>query len=423
VATATDLSALEQRVLDHVDVDALVELTSSLVAVPSVSARETAGQRLVAARLEAVGMDVETFDVDVAALSRHPRYSAEFERDAMLGVVGRAGGGRGPTLLVDGHVDVVPPGIDDDWTTPAFAPAVRDGLLYGRGACDMKGGLAAAIHAVEAIRAAGVELAGTVAIASVAAEEDGGAGTLALLEHGVTADACIIPEPTGLAVVPAVAGALSWRISLRGLSAHGALREEGVSAIERFPVVLAAVQRLERERNARHADDLFGWLDTPFAICGGRLAAGDWPSSEADWLVWEGRYGVAPGEDLDAARAELERAVTAAAAADPWLAGNQPTVEWWGGQFLPARTDLDDPVVTTVAGAVEATAGALAVVRAMPYGCDMGLTVGVGGIPTVVYGPGDIRAAHRPDEHVPVADLEAAARTLAVTMLRFCGAT
>lgn len=415
------LTAKERAVLDHVDLDALVELTSALVAVPSVSAEESTGQRLVAARMASAGMDVETFDVDLPALRAHPQHSAEFDRDEMLGVVGRVGRGAGPVLLVDGHVDVVPPGIEGDWTTPAFTPTVRDGALWGRGACDMKGGLAAAVHAVEAIRAAGVELAGSVAVASVAAEEDGGSGTLALLEHGVRADGCIIPEPTELAVVPAVAGALSWRITLRGLSAHGALREEGVSAVEKFPLVLAAVQRLERERNARHADELFAWLDNPFAICGGRIAGGDWPSSEADWLTWEGRYGVAPGEDLAAARAELEQAVAAAGADDPWLADNPPEVTWWGGQFLPARTDLGAAVATTVTGAVHALTGAPADVRAMPYGCDMGLTVGVGGIPTVVFGPGDIRAAHRPDEHVPLDQLEAAARTLALSMLRFCG--
>lgn len=415
---------LEQAVLDHVDVDRLVALTSRLVTVPSVSAEESPGQHVVAELLAGAGAAVEVTTHDLRALRDHEAYSAEFDRDELLGVVGRVGTGEGPTLLVDGHVDVVPPGDPGDWTTPAFTPTVRDGALYGRGACDMKGGLAAAVHAVEAIRDAGVELAGEVAVASVAGEEDGGSGTLALLaQQGVVADACVVAEPTDLAVAPAVAGALSWRITVRGLAAHGALREEGVSAIEKLPVVLDAVQRLERRRNERHADELFGWLDRPFAICGGRLAAGDWPSSEADWLTWEGRYGVAPGEDLAAARDELAAAVADAAADDPWLAEHPPDVSWWGGQFLPARTAPDDPVVTTTAGALASVTGRAAPLRGMPYGCDMGLTVGVGGIPTVVFGPGDIRAAHRPDEHVPLADLRTASATLALTMLRATGTT
>lgn len=417
----TSLSPLEQAVVDRVDLDRLVALTSALVEVPSVSAEESPGQRRIAELLADAGADVEVVAHDLDELAHHPAYSAEFDRDELLGVVGRTGAGEGPTLLVDGHVDVVPPGLDEDWTTPAFAPSVRDGALYGRGACDMKGGLAAAVHALEVLGDLGVELAGEVAVASVGAEEDGGAGTLGLLTHGVSADSCIIPEPTGLAVVPAVAGALSWRITLRGLSAHGALREEGVSAIEKLPIVLRAVQRLERRRNEHHADELFDWLRTPFAICGGRVAGGDWPSSEADWLTWEGRYGVAPGEDLASARRELEDAVAEAAAADDWLAEHPPRVEWWGGQFLPARTDLDELAVTATSGAYAAVTGHEPTVRGMPYGCDMGLTVGVGAIPTVVFGPGDIRAAHRPDEHVPLDDLLVAGRTLAVAMLRATG--
>jgi acetylornithine deacetylase len=328
-------------------------------------------------------------------------------------------------LLLDGHVDVVPPGGAGLWTvTPPFVPLVKDGILYGRGACDTKGGLAAAMHAVEAIVRAGVRLRGEVRIASVVGEEDGGSGTLAALLAGAGTDAsgCIVLEPTELSVVPAVAGALSFRVRLRGLSAHGAIREEGVSAIEKLPVIQRALLDLESARNAREADPLFGWLKRPFAICAGRLEAGDWPSSEADWLSLEGRYGVAPDEDLDAAQREFEGAIADAASTDSWLADHPPVVEWWGGQFLPGRTRLDDPIVTTVARAFADAGDQPTELRGMPYGCDMGLTTRVGALPTVVFGPGDIRAAHRPDEHVPVADLVTASRTLALTILRMCGA-
>jgi acetylornithine deacetylase len=415
------LTAAERAVWEAIDVERLVAVTSQLVAVPTLSADETPGQQLVAAMLSAAGMDVETWDVDVEALAAHPYFSAEVERDQILGVVGRTGTGDGPTLLIDGHIDVVPTGAWKDWTTPPFEPTVRDGRLYGRGTCDMKGGLAAAIHAVEAIRAAGIELAGTVAIASVAGEEDGGSGTLAMLEHGVRADACIIPEPSDLDVVPAVAGALSWRIRVRGLSAHGCLREEGVSAIEAFHPVHQAVLQLERDRNDRDAGPLFSWLDRPFAICGGRIAGGDWPSSEADWVLWEGRYGVAPGEDLAAARGELEDAVASAANGHAWLSEHPPELEWWGGQFHPGATDVHDPIVTTVRGAATEVLGREPALRGMPYGCDLGLTVNVGGIPTVVFGPGNVRDAHSPDESVPIDDLEQAARVVALAILRTCG--
>ena len=132
-------------------------------------------------------------------------------------------------------------------------------------------------------------------------------------------------------------------------------------------------------------------------------------------------YGVAPGEDLAAARAQFAAAVGSVCADDPWFAEHPPEGVWWGGQFLPARTDVDDPLVGSGLGAARATRGDGVELRGMPYGCDMGLTVGVAGIPTVVCGPGDIRDAHVPDESVPVADLVASARTIALTALRFCG--
>jgi acetylornithine deacetylase len=410
-----------QRVLEAIDTDRLVDLTRELIAVPSLSGEETDGQHLVADRMRDVGLDVDTWEIDVPAMQDNPWYSAEVDREVAVGVVGSAGGSSGPRLLLDGHMDVVPTGDPADWTTPAFVPSVRDGRVYGRGACDMKGGLAAALHALEAIRAAGVRLAGAVTLASVVGEEDGGCGTLALLDRGIRADGCVIMEPTQCSVVPAVAGALSWRLRVRGRSAHGCLREEGVSAIEAFRPLHRAVLDLERRRNRRVGDPLFAWLDTPFAICGGRIAGGDWPSSEMDWLIWEGRYGVAPGEDLDAARSEFEEAVAAAAAEHAWLRDHPPTVEWWGGQFYPGRTPTDAAVVTDVLAAVTQVTGRQPLVRGMPYGCDLGLTTNVGHIPTVVFGPGDVRDAHRPDEFVPIADLVTVARTIALTALRFCG--
>ena len=425
------VTGVEQAVLEAVDADALVDLTSELVALPTLSGQEVAGQEHVAGVLAAQGLDVETWEVDLAALAQHPQYSAEVERGTTLGVLGTTGGGSGRYLLVDGHIDVVPTGDPGRWTTPPFAAELRDGRLHGRGTCDMKGGLAAAIHAAAALRAVGVDLAGTFAIAPVVGEEDGGCGTLALLEHlrghGVQPDGCLIPEPTDGAVVPAVAGALSWRIRIRGRSAHGCLREEGVSAIEKLVPVQQAVLSLETARNRDRGaavtggDRLFDWLERPFAICGGRVEGGDWPSSEADWLVWEGRYGVAPGEDLAAARGQFEEAVASVGETDPWFAANPPTVEWWGGQFLPARTDAADPLVATTQAAATAARGEGVPLRGMPYGCDMGLTVGVAGIPTVVCGPGDIRDAHVPDESVAVAELVAASRTIALTAMRYCG--
>jgi len=424
---ASELDAADRRspaaaACELVDADALVALASRLIEQPSLSGDESSAQRLVAEMLHDAGMTVETWEADVNALSAHPAYSAEFDRDEVLGVVGRLGDPTGRSLLLTTHVDVVPVGDPTAWSTPAFSPSVRTGRLFGRGACDAKGGLAAAIHAVDVIRRAGIRLAGEVIIASVVGEEDGGCGTLATLLHGLTADGCIVLEPTDLNVMCAAAGALSFRIHVTGRTAHGAIRHEGVSAIEKLAPVLLALQQLETERNEAWRDDpAFGWLPTPFAICAGRVRGGDWPSNEAAWLELEGRYGVSPSEDLPAAKAALETAIAAAAATDPWLRDHPPRVEWWGAQFLPGRSLPDSFPVNTLTDAVRRTTGSAKAPRGMPYGCDMGLITQVGSIATAVYGPGDVRVTHGPDEHVPIDQLVQCARTLVKVIVDSCG--
>ena len=151
------------------------------------------------------------------------------------------------------------------------------------------------------------------------------------------------------------------------------------------------------------------------------MRAGDWASSVPDTLVAEGRYGVAVGEDVASARRAFEEAIARAAAADPWLADHPPEVEWWGGRFDPAVTAVDDPIVTTVTAAAADVSGSVPQVEGVTYGADMRLLVNVGRIPTVLFGPGDVRVAHMPDEYVPIDELRTAAETLVVAAMRFCG--
>ena len=300
------------------------------------------------------GLDTDVWDIDLEELERHPDWSHEVERDHALGVVGWVGEhGPGRDLLLNGHIDVVPVGDESAWSTAPWDPAVREGQVYGRGAVDMKGGLCCALYAAKALHDAGVHLRGRLSVASVVGEEDGGTGTLATMLRGHTAHGAIVTEPTGLRVVRAQAGSLMFRLIVHGLSAHGCVREEGVSAVEKFVPLFAALRRLESERSgvgaaaesaaetesAAVAGDprspLFAGYRLPWPIEVGTVRAGDWASSVPDTLTAEGRYGVAVGEDVPAARRAFEEAVARAAAGDPWLAAHPPRVEWWGGRFDP----------------------------------------------------------------------------------------
>lgn len=417
------MNETESRVLAAIDKDGLLAALAELVAVPSLDGtpEENRAQEVAAAMMARCGLQVQTWPIDLPAVLAHPQCSWELPREQALGVVGELGAGQGPRLIFNGHVDVVPAGDLANWRFPPFEATVADGRVYGRGAVDMKAGVCCAIFAAKAIRDAGVTLRGRLQVQTVVGEEDGGLGTLAAILAGHSADAAVVIEPTQLRVAPLQGGAHNFRLTVYGLAAHGCVREEGVSAIEKFAPLHRAILELERERSERHRHPLFARYRTPYPICIGTVRAGSWASSEAESLVAEGRFGIAIGEDPMAARRELEAAVARAAATDPWLREHPPLLEWWGGVFDPASVPEDHPIVQTVAASYGDAAGEAAVLEGMPYGADMRLLVNVGGIPTVLFGPGDVRVSHRPDEYVPIADMLACTRTLALTALRFCG--
>lgn len=416
------------RVLDAVDADqpAMVGLLAELVAIPSVSgtAEENTGQARMHRLLLAAGLDVDYWPVPLAETLAAPDFpGCEVPRSEAWGLVGRlAGDGSGPALLFNGHIDVVPPGNLAAWTADdAFSGRIAGGAVFGRGACDMKGGLMAALWAVRALRRSGVPLRGDVLLASVQGEEDGGLGTYATLQRGWRADACVIPEPTSLDLVPAAAGALTFRLTVPGRATHAARRTEGVSAIEKFWPIWTALADLERRRNAT-VDPLMARWPIAYPISIGSVAAGDWASSVPDLLVAEGRLGVALDEPVEAARAAVEEAVGHACRADPWLADNPAVVHWWGGQFAPGRLADDSDLVERMRAAhAGVTGGAPQQVWGAPYGSDLRLMSGLGAVPTIHYGPGDAALAHAPDERVPVEEVAVAARALAALALDFCG--
>jgi acetylornithine deacetylase len=409
--------------LDAVDETAVVDLLQDLVRVPSItgSPEESEAQHRLALRLAAAGMDVDLWPVDLAETTSDPDFPGmEAPRDEAWGLVGSWGGDDGPTLVLNGHIDVVPPGDPALWTTDPWGGEVRDGRVLGRGTCDMKAGLAAQVAAVEALAAAGVRLRGRVAVHSVVGEEDGGLGAFATLRRGHRGDFAVIAEPSSTGLVAASAGALTFRLTVPGRSAHGSMRLAGVDPVEKYLLVHAALRELEARRN-RTVDPLMAGYRLPYALSVGSVRAGEWASTVPDALVAEGRLGVALDEPVEQARAELEAVVAQVCADDPWLAAHPVRIEWWGGQFasgrLPAASRLDQ----LVAGAHTAVTGRRPQVSGVTYGSDLRLYTGLGGVPTLIYGPGDVALAHGPDESVPVSELVEVTRALVLLAARACG--
>lgn len=415
------MDTLEQRALEAIDRDALLKALCDLIAIQSVGGQESPAQEQVADLMRAAGLEVDTWDLDLDRLRQHPAHTVEIERDRALGVIGRMGADDGPTLILNGHTDVVPAGELERWTYPPWKGTIDRDRIYGRGAADMKGGLCCALFAMKALRDAGVSLSGTVVLQSVVGEEDGGVGTLAAVERGYTGDAAIVTEPTELRVAPAQAGAFNFRITVPGKAAHGALRAEGNDPIDAFIPLYRALQHFERRRNQAVNDPLFSAYDLPFALCIGTVRAGIWASTVAESLVCEGRLGISPHEDPGQVREAFETIIQETAHEDAWLREHPPTVEWWGAQFAPAQISADHPIVSTAVETYRTVTGQSPTVCGMPYGADMRLLVHEGQTPTILFGPGDVRVAHAPDEHVPIDELFVATKTLVLTILRFCG--
>ncbi|MBT3165659.1 ArgE/DapE family deacylase [Streptomyces sp. Vc74B-19] len=414
----------EAAALAAVDEAATARTLKELISVPSVtgSAAESELQHQLAGRLEWLGMDVDLWSMDLPALRADPGFpGTEAPREEAWGLVGTTpDGGDGPTLILQGHVDVVPPGDLAAWDGDPYVPRVTGDVVHGRGACDMKAGLAAHLAALAAIRAAGIRLRGRVAAHFVVGEEDGGLGAFGTLRRGHGGDACVIAEPTAGTLITANAGALTFRIAVPGKAAHGSSREQGVSAVDAYLPLHRALAALEAERN-RDPDPLLAEYPIPYGLSVGTLRAGDWASSVPDLLVAEGRFGVRLGEDPARARAALERCVAEACAADPWLRGHPATVTWPGGQFASGMLPEGHPLADAVAGAhTDATGGPAPRRRGATYGSDLRHYTGAG-IPALQYGPGDIAVAHSEREHVSVREVVEAARTLVLTVLRTVG--
>lgn len=421
---STGLSPIEAAALAAIDEAALARELLDLLAVPSITgtAEESALQHRLAERLRQLDLDVDLWSMDLAALRADPRFpGGEAPRSEAWGLVATTpGGGDGPTLILQGHVDVVPPGDLAKWMGDPFVPRVVGDDIHGRGACDMKAGLVAILAAVAAIRSTGVRLRGRLAVHCVQSEEDGGLGAFGTLHRGHTGDACLIAEPTSGTMVTANAGALTFRIEVAGRATHGSTRYAGVSAIDAYAGIHLALARLESRRNTGQHPLMTDW-PIPYPLSVGTVQAGDWASSVPDRLVAEGRLGVRLDEDPAQARAELEECVADACAADPWLREHPAVVTWPGGQFASGRLPAGDPLRHLVGRAhADATGTGDLRERGAPYGSDLRLYAAAG-IPTLQYGPGDVRLAHAPAERVPLPEVITVARTLTLAALRAVG--
>jgi acetylornithine deacetylase len=420
--------------------DELVQLVRTLVGFNTVSVDLSPGsehrenqerelQLFVSDRLRGLGADIDLFEPDAASLRDHPMMPPWHHwegRPITVATLKGVGGGR--SLIVNGHIDVVSPGDLTRWTTPPFEADVRQGRIYGRGAVDMKGGVAAAIFALEALAANEVRLAGDVIVQTVPDEETCAMGTVAVIERGYRADAGLVPEPTKLNFWIATRGLLHGSVSVPGRSAHAEMNQPhwrdggGVNAIEASMPVLRAFQELsaEWETRASKAHPLLGRPRVqPTIIHGGAFISNVPESCEIDLNATylpadadENGYGSVP-------RGEILSAVENAVSSDDWLTENPP-VWTWATDYPPSEIEPDEDIIAVTREAA-AEAGVDARSEGIDTTYDGALLTRLAGVPSPAFGPGDLGRAHAPDEWVGIDELVLGARAYARAVCAWCG--
>jgi acetylornithine deacetylase len=411
----------------------LVELLCALIAFDTVThspgappRQEAALQRYLADRLAAGGAEVTVAEPDAGLVAGHPMTPPGFTFEGRPQLVARmpgAGGGR--TLVLNGHVDVVAAEPRAEWATDPFVGVVRDGLVWGRGACDMKGGVACMVLAAEVLGSLGVRLAGDLVVNTVTEEESTGLGGL-VSARTLQADAAIVPEPSALAVWVACRGSLLPAILVEGRAGHAGIpprpHQEGgaVNAIEKAASLVDAIGALREEWARRPGHPHLSPADcVPTLISGGEWVVSYPAQCRVDCHI-EYLPNAAGDDPAQAVKDEFEAWIARAAAGDDWLREHPPLVTWSAGEVPPAEVSTDEPIVRALVGA-ERDLGRAGGVGGLDNWHDGATLTVEAGIPAVCYGPGDIHLAHTAREHVPVADLVACAQGLALAAMRFCG--
>ena len=425
------LTSVEEAVLSEVDLrfDDTVGFLRQLVREPSVLGHERGAQDLVFARLSQMGLSPEMWDLDVEHLRNHPLFAdlsfmypdLAYDNRPNVTAVWPAAASGGRSLILNGHIDVVSPEPLSAWTHDPWGAAVEDDWLYGRGAADMKSGIAAMFLAVEAIRAVGLELRGDLGLQSVIEEECGGNGTLACCLRGLTADAAVVTEPTGhVGAFEAVVGIFWFRVRTTGRAGHPSEAGSAVNAIDKMYVVIEALRQLEEEVNATLQHPLYRELEHPLNLVVGIIQGGDWPSTVPATCRIECRTSFEPGVTMSEAEGRVAAAVATAAENDPWLRDNPPVVEFFGVRGEPAVVNRNGPLVRLLDSCHQKVYGAPLGLHSFTGSTDQRFFTNQAQAEAIAYGPSG-EGLHGTEERVPIASVRRTAQALALLILDWCG--
>lgn len=402
----------------------IVDFLRRLISYPSVTGNETDIQTFISGWLkDRLGITVDVWEPDIEELRKHPGYvpvDKDYQnRPDVVGVY--KGNDAGRSLLFNGHVDVIPAGAEDTWNTNPWEGTVQDGKIYGRGASDMKAGLAAYSMAMDAIIKSGLKLKGDVILEYTVDEELSGNGTLATITRGYKADAGISGETSSMNVQPACIGRIWFEVQVKGKPAGIQRQWEGVNAIDKGYLMVKAVSEYQEIRMRKVSHRLYPNIRETIPCLIGVFQAGSYPSAFPDSCLLKGSMATVPGEDSDKVKRELAEHLKSIALSDPWMRENTPTVRYTGYFAEPSEIAEDHNIVKTLKSAYEQAVGAKPNVSGRAGAADIRFLNKYANTPTVIFGPGSTDQMHATNEFVKIEDLVAATKIYAITLLDWCG--
>ena len=402
--------------------DEIILFIQALVQSPSLANDEESVQKIIQSKLESLGLETKKVIVQFESIKNHPAFCDDgFSPDSRVNVIGQwKNGDAAKSLILNGHVDVVPTGPETLWNESPWSGSVRDNRIYGRGSCDMKAGLASGIFAIQVLQAIGFKPKGNVMVQSVVGEESGGCGTLTNIVKGYSGDAAVILEPTSLKVCPIQSGALTFRLKIPGQATHAAMRWDGISAIEKYNLIHQSIIELEKERHQSFNVKYYKLSDRVAPINIGTIKGGEWHSTVPESVMVEGRLGVFPGESALDARNAFENHLKKVSNSDVWLKENPPILEWFEGQFESGQTNVNHSIIRALKHAYKNVKNNSAILEGVTYGSDLRLFTNHADIPAVLFGPGDVRLAHSTNEYIEIEEVLTCVKIITNLIIKWC---
>ncbi len=421
----------QKLILDAVDrrFDEQTDFLAEITGFASIRGHEQGAQHFLNTELRGRGYATDLWEIDVEQISSLPGFSPVLGNyDEALNLVAshRSGSQAGNSLILNGHIDVVPVGPLDMWDNPPFEPHIDNGWMFGRGVGDMKAGLVANLYALNALRDVDLMPASDVHFQSVVEEECTGNGALACLQRGYRADAALIPEPFNEQLISSQIGVIWLQVHLSGIPVHVLEVGSGASAIEAAIPLIAALRKLEKHWNKDELKHpLYKHIEHPLNLNIGRIEGGDWASSVPAWCCFDVRMAIYPGQDIDTARAEIEACVHQAANEDSFLRKNPPRIVYHG--FLAegyALAEHDKPesrlAIATLEQAHQQVTGKDLQSFAVTATTDARFFGLYADTPALVYGP-EAKAIHGFNECVNLESMRRITQSIALFIGNWCG--